>query len=155
MTEYYTGAGPAQCLGLECQIVSWCPKPPTCQSHRGSTCCPLSEHKTCGTDGASLDMVTEAASHFTGRNIQMSNGPLSQADLDKKLQSGKPILMLVGGTFPYHVVSVGGCGGGSYYFHDPEWVAGRYEVYSYEKLLKSDYNWLDTVAEVDGSDIVV
>merc|ERR1712039_271884 len=155
LTEYYKGSGPAQCSGLECQVVGWCPKPPSCNGQH-LDCCPLSEHKTCGTDGATLEMAQQAASHFTGRNIQLSSGPLSQADLDAKLSDGKPILMLVGDTSPYHVVSVGGCGGGQYYFHDPEWEAGRYDLYTYDKLLKSSYKWLDTLSEAgDSSSVVV
>jgi len=79
---------------------------------------------------------------------------MSQATLDKTLASGIPIMMLVGKTTPYHVVTVAGCGQGSYYFHDPEWEAGRYELYTYDELLESlhkwpvgtfNYKWLDTV----------
>lgn len=77
--------------------------------------------------------------------MTVAKGPLAQAELDSKLQKGHPILMLVGQKTPYHVVSVGGCGNGQYYFHDPEWAAGDYKEYSYSELLKSSYNWLDTV----------
>jgi hypothetical protein len=155
LTEYYKGSGPAQCKGLECQIVGWCPKPPHCSSTPSVQCCPLSSHESCGSDGASLQMVVEAANHFTGRTHQLTNGPMSQATLDKTLASGSPIMMLVGKTTPYHVVTVAGCGQGSYYFHDPEWDAGRYELYSYDKLLQSSYKWLDTVAAVGSSPNVV
>ena len=76
---------------------------------------------------------------------------MSQETLDKTLAAGIPILMLIGTKQPTHVVSVAGCGQGSYYFHDPEWAAGEYQLYSYDKLLKhksggSKYKWFDTLA---------
>merc|ERR1719160_882388 len=138
LTEYYKGSGPAQCNGLECQIVGWCPKPPDCSSQPSTQCCPLSSHPSCGGDGASLQMLVEAANHFTGRTHQLTNGPMSQETLDKTLAAGIPILMLIGTKTPSHVVSVAGCGQGSYYFHDPEWAAGEYQLYTYKKLLKHE-----------------
>jgi len=88
--------------------------------------------------------------------MTLASGPLAQADLDSKLQHGDPILMLVGDARgPYHAVTVGGCGNGKYYFHDPEWTAGKYEEYTYSQLLKSSYQWLDTVHASAASEAVV
>jgi hypothetical protein len=102
-------------------------------------------------------MMVEAASHFTGKHMVQTEGPMAQKDLDAKLQGGHPILMLVGDYTPYHVVSVGGCGNGKYYFHDPEWAAGDYQEYTYDQLLEcpAGYKWLDTVAIADGAEVVV
>jgi len=89
--------------------------------------------------------------------MTMASGPLAQADLDSKLQHGDPILMLVGDTFAHHAVTVGGCGNGKYYFHDPEWIAGRYEEYTYSQLLEYQplYKWLDTLHASAASEAVV
>ena len=158
-TEYYKASGPAQCHGLECQIVSWCPKPPHCSSSKAQ-CCPLDSHKECGADGATYTMIVEAATHFTGRKHSDHGGPMSQAELDAKLQAGKPIMMLVGaGASATHVVWVRGCGGGKYYFWDPEWSSSHGGVYppgsdvrSYSELLTYKYpngyvlKWLDTIS---------
>lgn len=132
-------------------MVTWCPKPPSCSSHRGSTCCPLEEHGECGSDGATLSMLTDAATHFTGRKMVLTNGPMSQATLDKKLQAGHPILMLIGAGSPSHVLSVAGCGNGKYYYHDPETEAGNYETRTYDYLVNMWHGvkWLDTIAAAD------
>ena len=164
LTEYYNKSGPAQCQGLEYEIVGWCPKfVSSCASGQHVECCPLSAHPSCGNVGQGLEQIVQIANHFTGRNFTLTSGPLSQSALDAKLAAGKPILMLVGDGFPHHVVTVAGCGNGSYYFHDPELKAGTYSEYSYSKLLKSrgtmyndTYNWLDTIVESgDETSIVV
>merc|ERR1719440_1115821 len=113
----------------------------------------------CGQDGATLGMLTESATHFTGRKMVLTHGPMSQATLDKKLQSGHPILMLIGaGQLPDHVVSVHGCGNGKYYFHDPNSAPGDFQTLTYDSLLTIPGNsnhefvaakWLDTVAAAD------
>lgn len=96
-------------------------------------------------------MVTDAATHFTGRKMVLSNGPMPQATLDAKLQAGHPILMMIGNYGFHHVVSVGGCGNGAYYYHDPETAAGDYETRSYAQLVIDDegLKWLDTIAAAD------
>jgi len=157
-TEFYTSKGPAQCRGLECEIVGWCPKPPHCSSGKAQ-CCPLATHQDCGGDGANPSMIVEAATHFTGHRHEDLGGPMPQAALDKDLEAGKPVMMLVGqGQSATHVVWLRGCGGGKYYFWDPEWSDAHGGVYpkgsdsrSYSELLTFTYpngyvlKWLDTV----------
>ena len=70
--EHYTSTGPGGQCALECQVVSWCPKPaPGPSPHQCSSnhtqCCPLADHKACGGDGAYAGMIVEAATHFTGK----------------------------------------------------------------------------------------
>lgn len=154
LAEFYKG-GPAKCDGLECEIVGWCPDPKSC-GKKATNCCPLSSHKSCGTDGATNDMIFKTAKHFTGHTHKLYGGPMPQATLDATLKAGKPILMLVGSHgSAYHVVSVAGCGGGSYYFHDPEWKEGVYKEYDYSKLLKSSYDWIDTVYRASSESSIV
>lgn len=63
--------------------------------------------------------MRDAASYFTGGKFT-SSGPLSQAELDKTLNSGRVVMITVrwpqGGG---HALLVGGCGNGYYYLHDP------------------------------------
>lgn len=150
-TEYYTGTGPWECEGLECKIISWCPKAGSSgRCGASEKCCPLEQHPGCGSYGATMGMLTEAATHFTGRTMIQTGGPMSQEVLDRTLQAGHPIMMLVGYVIPQHVVTVVGCGGGQYYYHDPEWSAGRYESVTYDKLLHSipehdGAKWFNTI----------
>ena len=157
-TEYYTSKGPAQCRGLECQVVGWCPKPPDCSTSKAQ-CCPFEKHPECGRDGASPSMIQEAATHFTGKEHTDFGGPMPQAALDSELQAGNPVMMLVGaGQSATHVVWLRGCSAGKYYFWDPEWSDAHGGVYpkgsdvrSYSELLKFTYpsgyilKWLDTI----------
>jgi hypothetical protein len=100
-------------------------------------------------------MIVEAATHFTGRKMVLSNGTMSQATLDAKLQAGHPIMMLIGIGLPSHVVTVAGCGSGSYWLHDPETAVGNYEARTYDELVwmklgRRMVKWLDTIAAADG-----
>lgn len=78
---------------------------------------------------------------------------MPQEVLDRTLQAGHPIMMLIGLWSPSHVVTVAGCGDGQYYFHDPEWYQPRtYEGRTYDQLVNCGgeacgygYRWLDTV----------
>jgi hypothetical protein len=161
VTEYYNSADRSKyphCNGLECQIVSWCPKPPACSAAK-MTCCPYSSHvQDCGDLGAEPAMIVTAANHFIQRSHALYGGPLPQNVLDQTLQAGHPVLMIVGpGRTEMHVVQVRGCGGGMYYFWDPEWQPGT-SIYppgsdkrTYKQLLSYTYpngytlNWLDSL----------
>lgn len=94
---------------------------------------------------------------------------MSKQQLDESLESGHPVLMLVSTEGnpknANHVTQIRGCGGGKYYFWDPEWAAtnpGPHQKIwpsgsdrrSYSELLKFNYPtggagtnmiWLDTV----------
>ena len=89
---------------------------------------------------------------------------MPQSALDKSLQAGKPVLMLVGygnAKAPSHVVQIRGCGDGKYYFWDPEWSVSKgafppgSDKRSYSELVTYKYpsgsiisgtqKWLDTV----------
>ena len=93
-------------------------------------------------------MMSDTAKHFTGRSHTWEGGPLSQAKLDKVLSAGKPVLMAVGPPHGGggHVLSLGGCGGGSYYMNDP--MQGSYQTVSYDRLLSrggGGWVWLDSM----------
>jgi len=155
LIEYYKGSGPAKCVGLECAVVGWTWNSST------TACCPYKSHvKDCGGLGGYQWQQVKAATHFTGRTHKSAGGPLSQAELDKSLQGGAPVLMQVGpGRRANHVVQVRGCGNGVYYFWDPEWgTVHNPKVYpagsdkrTYKQLLSYTYpggyvvNWIDTV----------
>jgi hypothetical protein len=157
LKAYYQGGD----CSLECSVVGWCPKP----SGEGSLmeqgcaggpieCCPLSAHEDCGGDGATYEMLIEAAAHFTGRTHRLYNGPMPADVLDKTLSAGVPILMLIGPGAAAHVVSVAGCGSGNYFYHDPETAEGQYETRDYSKLLTpmDGWAWIDTVYAADSDD---
>ena len=140
-TEYYTSQGEAQCIGLECDIVSWT------FSDKYSTCCPGEKYKdTCGEEGAAWEVVQKALNHFTKKSWERANGPLDKATLDAVLQSGSPVIMMVGPeTQPNHVVTVHGCDdSGQYWFHDPEFINDPTdpEHKNYDTWYLVDFNWL-------------
>eukprot|EP00927_Polykrikos_kofoidii_P053755 TRINITY_DN48314_c0_g1_i1.p1 TRINITY_DN48314_c0_g1~~TRINITY_DN48314_c0_g1_i1.p1 ORF type:complete len:249 (+),score=26.79 TRINITY_DN48314_c0_g1_i1:44-748(+) len=147
LAAYYKGD--VSC-SFECSVVGWCPKPGKdmdCPSEH-IQCCPLSAHEDCGSDGATYNMLLESAEHFTGRQFQVYNGPMPPDVLDKTLAGGTPILMLIGqGSHASHVVSVAGCGNGSYFYHDPETEEGRFDNVDYNGLLvpQPRWAWIDTV----------
>jgi len=114
--DYYKGQ--SACEGFECSVASHV---------LGGQCCPWSKscHNTyydpaggCNT-GSSAQQWSQAAGYFTGAKVSLT-GPMSQADLDKALNSGRIVMMDVkwdhGGG---HVLMIGGCGNGYYYLHDP------------------------------------
>jgi len=164
LTEYYKGHGPAECKGLECEIVSWSATvfPPSLGPFH---CCPLRQPNPCEMISASVAGIINATSHFTGRPHRAFNGPMSQATLDKTLASGIPIIMIIGRDRGSHAVTVAGCGDGVYYYHDPMWEPGVYKSYSYDELVQPPAwpysgappsKWFDTVAAVlDDSHVVV
>lgn len=154
LTEYYTASGPAQCKGLECEVVSWCPTPEGSGCSAPKQCCPFQQHPECGNYGQTPANVATAATHFTGKPHAEYGGPMPQKVLDAHLQAGKPILLLSKG----HVMSVRGCGGGRYYFWDPEWSKAHGGVYpqgsdvrTYSELLSYTYpsgytvKWVGTI----------
>jgi hypothetical protein len=134
--EYYTDHSESQCIGLECDIVGWT---------FSKQCCPF-ETTGCGDRGASWATVQKALDHFTGKSWQRPQGPLDKGTLDATLQSGNPIVMMVGpDTGPQHVVTVHGCdGSGKYWFHDSEFISDPTVPDSkyYVKYFQVDYSWL-------------
>merc|ERR1712100_1005962 len=125
LTKHYTGGGGCD---HECDVVGWCPHFTSGYIHTGTCtgehidCCPYSDHVSdCGNLGATFGMLNEAANHFTGKMHSFYNGPMPQDMLDQTLAAGRPVLMIIGqkGSDGSHVTAVGGCDGGSYYYHDP------------------------------------
>jgi hypothetical protein len=140
-TEYYTSQEGSQCVGLECEIVGWT------FSDDYSTCCPFDAHKdTCGDRGAGWETVQRSLNHFTNKSWERPNGPLDKATLDATLQSGNPVIMMVGPeTSPNHVVTIHGCdASGKYWFHDPEFISDPTDPthLDYDKWYLVDFNWL-------------
>jgi len=141
LTLHYKKIPPSdypQCRGLECQIVQ------AIDPH-GWKCCPSTGGNMCRNDGATLAQVAAEATSWTGVQHRLVGGVLSQPDLDAALTKG-PILLLVGQGSPDHVNSLHGCGGGSYYYHDPMTSYGEYMTYSYSEVVSGDdKRWLDTI----------
>ena len=159
LARYYTGKGGCD---NECEVVGWCPlNRATFDPNFGYKCsgqhlqcCPYSAHKQdCGADGAFPWMIKESADNFTGQLHRWYNGPMPQTILDQILAAGHPVLMLIGHNESRgsHVTAVGGCGGGEYFYHDPE--TDYYEQVAYKGLLDPHtffndsvkYVWLDTL----------
>lgn len=127
-----------QCRGLECQIVQ------DIDPH-GWTCCPSTGGNMCRNDGATLSQVVTEATKWTGVSHKLVGGVLSQPALDAALAQG-PVLLLVGQGQPDHVNSLHGCGGGSYYYHDPMTSYDEFMTYTYEQVISGDgKRWLETV----------
>ena len=77
---------------------------------------------------------------------------MPQDVLDVHLQAGNPILLLS----ETHAMSIRGCGGGKYYFWDPEWSKANggvspegSDVRTYNELLSYptglDHKWVGTI----------
>lgn len=125
--EYYGTASAEQCVGVECQVVSWT---------YNEDCCPFkSMDDACGSQGAYMSDILRAVNHFTPATFTRSTGPLDKATLDAALQGGSPVIMGIGSrNSPDHIVTLHGCGGGKYYYHDPE--------RDYNEFIEVDYDWL-------------
>jgi hypothetical protein len=107
------------CEGFECAVV---------QHELGGSCCPWSnscnnkpddKETKCNKGGTDRQMA-DAANYFVGSQVFQLYGPLDQDTLDQALNSKRVIMMTVdwkgGGG---HALSIGGCGNGYYYLHDP------------------------------------
>ena len=98
----------------------------------GASCCP-SNCAQCGKDSAPLGKIADALSKH-GVSLRRSSGPMSQAQLDNTLMSGRPILEIVhwntGGS---HMVVIGACANGYYSIHDPE--SNSWRKYTYDKVV--------------------
>jgi len=116
-SDYYKGQ--SYCQGFECAVA---------EQEFGGQCCPFTnschnQYKdpatACNRGGTSVQM-RDAAAHFTGGSFT-NTGPLSQADLDKALNTGRVVMIAVRwqGTNTGHALIIGGCGNGYYYLHDP------------------------------------
>merc|ERR1719272_2652085 len=100
--------------------------------------------------------MTDSAHHFTGQQHAFYGGPMPQGVLDANLAAGKPVLMIIGqkGTAGAHITSIAGCGGGSYYYHDP--LTSVFNSIDYRTLLKppnaygNDWVWVDTMYASSG-----
>jgi hypothetical protein len=126
--DYYTGH--KQCESFMCKAATYKLSSPDYKKWPDN-CCPVSDHcsakdgsgidgdYTCDIGGGEDDVI-KGLSHFTGGSFQQK-GPLSQADLDKALNSGRVVLMTVNweGGHGGHWLMIGGCGNGHYYVHDP------------------------------------
>lgn len=155
---------------LQCSVVGWCPAWVDKEDDTPNSmalgcaggpieCCPLAAHMNCTVDSATYEMLLESAMHFTGRRHHLYDGPMPPEALDATLDAGTPILMLIGqnaSSTASHVVSVAGCGGGAYFYHDPETSAGLYTQLEYNDLLQPlpGWKWIDTVL-ADSSSIAV
>jgi len=127
-TEHYTGRSGDQCRGLECQVVGHAYK---------EDCCPFkSATDHCGEHGGYAYQIVDELKHSTGMSFTEAKGTVSKTALDASLQSGSPVILLVGNDKQAtHVVTLHGCNGsGKYWHHDPERDYGTFEAV--------DYNWL-------------
>ena len=104
-TEYYTSRSESKCVGLECEIVGWTFSKQCCPDVPGTLV--ESIPSACGDKGAGWAKVQQAVNHFTGKSWERPNGPLDKATLDATLQSGNPVIMMIGPEEnPTHVVTV-------------------------------------------------
>lgn len=127
-TEHYGLEHQRQCIGLECEVVSWT---------FNDQCCPFkSRSDACGKKGASLSDIKRSMDHFTQRSWTVSNGPISKDALDASLQAGNPVTLEIGDDRrPSHIVTIHGCdGNGKYWYHD----SSR----DYGEFVQGDYDWL-------------
>lgn len=127
-TEYYTGRSGDQCTGLECQIVG---------DKLNTNCCPYEgASDTCLNEGGYASEIVDSLKHFTGKTFTNAKGTVHKNTLEASLQSGNPVILLIGNDdYPTHVVTLHGCdGSGKYWHHDPEREFGTFEAV--------DYDWL-------------
>jgi len=116
VSDYYKGQN--TCTGFECAVAT---------HEFGQQCCPWSnsckntdkdQPSACNKGGQGAQ-IKDAMGYYTGGSFTQA-GSLSQADLDNALSSGRLVLIGVfwtaGGG---HLLTVGGCGNGYYYVHDP------------------------------------
>lgn len=118
----------SDCHGIECQIVG----------HKtGQDCCANRNKTECSLVGGNEQDILDGIKFTVGKAYTAKgDGPLSQADLDKVLSKGHPVIIAVfwtaGGG---HALTLGGCAGsGSYYLHDPENKQGSYQTLTYEQI---------------------